>query len=66
MQTRVRLFLGSRSLRKAPVKMKTITSAPCGSAINDVSSVLKPRPLMTSVEKFEMPPLGIFCVGFQI
>lgn len=41
--------------------MNTMTRAPCGKAINDVSNVLKPNPLMTRVEKLEIPPLGIFC-----
>jgi hypothetical protein len=59
-QTRVRLFFGSRSLRKAPVRMKTMTSAPWGKAMSEVSRVLNPNPLMTSVEKLEMPPLGMF------
>lgn len=66
MQTSVRLFFGSRSLRKAPVKMKIMTSAPCGSAIREVSRVLKPNPLMTSVEKLEIPPFGMFCTRTSV
>lgn len=63
MHTIVRLFFGRRSLRKAPVKMNTMTRAPCGKAMRDVSSVLNPSPLMTRVEKLEMPPLGMFYRG---
>ena len=40
MQTRVRLFFGSRSLRKAPVRMKTMTSAPWGKAMSEVCADL--------------------------
>lgn len=40
--------------------MKTMTSAPWGKAMSEVSRVLNPNPLMTSVEKLEMPPLGMF------
>ena len=36
--------------------------APYGTCMSVVTSVLKPKPLMMMVPKFEMPPLGIFPV----
>ena len=58
--TSVRLFGGMYLFARAPRAIQIATSTPCGMPNSAVCSVSKPRPLMTRVEKLEIPPLGTF------
>jgi hypothetical protein len=62
-QTIVRLFFGIRSLIRAPAPIQIMTKTPWGMPRRAVLRVLKPRPLMTRVEKFEIPPLGMLAIN---
>lgn len=55
----VRLFFGIYLLQTAANPIQITTMTPWGIPRRAVFKVLKPRPLITRVEKLEMPPLGI-------